>query len=321
MTMKRMMKQMSQAKLIPFKIESVDKRIKEIPYGVKQCEAPKLWKKGEKGEGIVVAVLDTGVDTTHPDLVDRIIGGRNFTNEGSSDDYSDRNGHGTHVAGTIAASETNSGVIGVAPMAKLLICKVLDGNGSGDYGGIIEGIRYATNWIGENGERVRVMNMSLGGSQNDSEFEKAILEACAKGIVIVVASGNEGDDDESTLEFGFPACYNECVTVAACDENKELAYFSNNNLQVDCIAAGVSVNSTYLNGEYARLSGTSMATPHVTGAVALIINSGEKMFRRGLSESEIYALLVKCSNSLGYEPSSEGHGLIKLGNMYKKRRN
>jgi major intracellular serine protease len=316
-----MMKKMSQMKLIPFKIESITETLTEIPYGVKQIEAPKLWKNGEKGEGIVVAVLDTGIDRNHPDLVESIIDGRNFTDEGDESDYTDRNGHGTHVAGTIAAFENGKGVVGVAPMAKLLVCKVLDANGSGSYQSIIEGIRYATNWIGSKGERVRVINMSLGGSENDNELEAAILEACAKGIVVAVASGNEGDNDEETLEYGYPALYNECITVAACDENKKLAYFSNNSLQVDCIAAGVNVNSTYLNGQYAKLSGTSMATPHIAGALALIISLGEKQFRRTLEQAEIYALLVKCSTSLGYEPSSEGHGLVRLSLMYKKRRN
>jgi major intracellular serine protease len=312
---------MAEMKLIPFKIESVSETLTEIPYGVKQCEAPKLWKNGEQGEGVVIAVLDTGIDRNHPDLAENIIDGRNFTQEGAENDYTDYNGHGTHVAGTIAATNNGSGVVGVAPKAKLLICKVLDGNGSGSYQSIINGIRYATNWVGANGERVRVMNMSLGGSSPDNELEAAILEACAKGIVVVVASGNEGDNNEFTLEQSYPALYNECVTVAACDENKKLAYFSNNSLEVDCIAAGVGVNSTYLNGQYAKLSGTSMATPHVAGALALIINLGERQFRRDLTESEIYALLVKCSNSLGYESSSEGHGLLQLSNMYKKRRN
>lgn len=312
---------MAEMKLLPFKIESVTETLREIPYGVNQIEAPKLWRKGEQGDGIVVAILDTGIDRTHSDLADRIIGGKNFTPDGAEDDFSDRNGHGTHVAGTIAATNNGKGVVGVAPDAKLLICKVLDAEGSGSYEGIVEGIRYATNWVGEGGEKVRIMNMSLGGSFDDESLRQAILDACAKGIVVVVASGNEGDDNETTLEYSYPSLYNECITVAACDENKKLAYFSNNSLQVDCIAAGVNVNSTYLEGQYAKLSGTSMATPHVSGALALIISLGEKLFRRELSESEIYALLVKSANSIGYEPSSEGHGLIQLSNMYKKRRN
>ena len=187
---------MTQAKLIPFKIESIQTVAPEIPYGIKQINAPKLWEKGETGEGIVVAVLDTGIDLNHPDLKGNIIDGRNFTGEGRRDDYSDGNGHGTHVAGTIAGVMNGSGVIGVAPDAKLLICKVLDSQGSGSYQGIIKGIEYASKWRGVNGEKVRVMNMSLGGAYDDPKLYKAILEAVSKGILIIVASGNEGDNDE-----------------------------------------------------------------------------------------------------------------------------
>jgi len=305
-------------KLVPFKIESYQNMVSEIPYGVEQLQAPELWAEDEKGSGIVIAICDTGIDQNHSDLKDQIIGGRNFTEEGSADDFTDKNGHGTHVAGIIAAQANNSGVVGVAPEAKLLICKVLNSQGSGDYSSIIKGIKYATNWRGANGEKVRVINMSLGGSYNDPRMYKAILEAVAAGILVVVASGNEGDNDPNTFEYGYPALYNECITVAACDQDRKLAYFSNEHLQVDIIAAGMKVTSTYPTNTYATLSGTSMATPHVSGALALIIAIGEKQFRRTLTESEIYALLVKCCCSLGYKKSSEGNGLPELAQIYKQ---
>lgn len=306
--------------LIPFKIEQITPNADSLPYGIVTVEAPDIWKEaGEKGEGIVVAILDTGIDHTHPDLKDRIIDGRNFTSEGTPDDFSDGNGHGTHVAGTIGASENEKGVVGVAPLCKFLVVKVLDSNGSGSYAGIIEGIRYATNWRGINGERVRIMNLSLGGSDDVPELHNAIKEAVANEIAVVVASGNEGDANESTCEFGYPALYNEAIVVSASDEQNKLAPFSNNHLQVDCIAPGVNVVSTYLGGSYARLSGTSMATPHVAGALALLINLGERQFKRTLTESEIYAILVKNTVPLGYQSSSEGHGLLRLNYMKKVR--
>lgn len=304
--------------LIPFTVESVQAENNEIPFGVSMLQAPELWAKGEKGSGIVVAICDTGIDREHPDLKNQIIGGRNFTGEGSKDDYSDGNGHGTHVAGTIAAQENGMGVVGIAPEAKLLICKVLNSEGSGSYQSIIDGIRYATKWKGKNGEKVRIINMSLGGTYNDSHLYEAILEAVAAGIMVVVASGNEGDANPSTYEYGYPALYNECITVAACDQYKQLAYFSNEHLQVDIIAPGVKIPSTYPKSQYAVLSGTSMATPHVAGALALIIAIGEKQFKRVLTESEIFALLAKCCCSLGYEKSSEGNGLPELGQIYEK---
>jgi major intracellular serine protease len=302
-------------KLIPFKIESLQTETNEIPYGVSQCQAPEIWEQGEKGEGIVVAVCDTGIDTSHPDLMPNIISGRNFTPEGwSQKNFEDGNGHGTHVAGTIAA---NGKIKGVAPEAKILALKVLDRHGSGNYYSIIEGIRYATNWKGENGETVRIINMSLGGSYDDKKLEEAILEACAKGIIVVVASGNEGDNNEDTYEFGYPALYNECITVAACDENKKMAYFTNNHLQVDVTAAGVDILSTYPSSTYARLSGTSMATPHIAGMLALLIKLGEKKFKRTLTESEIFGLMTKCCCSLGFQASTEGNGLPELSRFFE----
>lgn len=312
------MAEKAEMKLLPFQVKDVRNQASEIPYGVNLINAPEIWARGEKGQGTVVCILDTGIDKSHPDLADRIIDGRNFTYDGTPDDYTDGNGHGTHVAGTIAATENKSGVVGVAPKTKLLIGKVLNSNGSGGYKGITDALYWAADWKGPNGEKVRVINMSLGGPYHDEEQYQAILYAVSKGILVVVASGNEGDADENTMEYGYPALYNECITVAACDTEKKLAYFSNNHKQVDVIAPGVDVLSTYPTSQYAVLSGTSMATPHISGALALIINVGESFFGRTLSESEIYALLVQSCCGLGYASTSEGHGLMDLTEVNKK---
>lgn len=296
--------------LFPYKVESVDEIPEFLSYGVDQCQVPLIWDTGEKGEGIVIAIIDTGIDRNHSDLKDSIIGGKNFlvdaANYPSEDDFQDDNGHGTHVSGL---------VLSMAPEAKILGCKVLDKNGSGSYESIIEGIRYATNWTGPNGEKVRVMNMSLGGPEDVKELEDAILEAVSKGILIVCASGNEGDNNELTMERGYPALYNESICVAACDENKRLAPFSNNSLEVDTIAAGVNVVSAWPGNQYAYLSGTSMATPHISGIFALLIKIGEKEFKRTLTESELFGLLVKVCCPIGLEKSSEGYGLPQLSKI------
>ena len=137
-------------KLVPFTVDALQSRTnEEIPYGVEMHQAPEIWEHGEKGNGVVVAVLDTGIDMNHPDLKENIIGGRNFTPEGwSEDNFRDGNGHGTHVAGTICA---NGKIKGVAPESKILVCKVLDSTGSGNYHSIIAGLKYATNWVGQMG--------------------------------------------------------------------------------------------------------------------------------------------------------------------------
>ena len=160
--------------LIPFTVDKVVEQVNEIPPGVQLIHAPQVWEKSAKGKDIVVAVLDTGCDMNHIDLKDRIIGGRNFTKdyEGDPNIYLDNNGHGTHVAGTIAATENGVGVLGVAPLAKMLVLKVLAGDGSGSYEQIIEAIHYAVNWRGPNKERVRVISMSLGGPQDVRNYMK-----------------------------------------------------------------------------------------------------------------------------------------------------
>jgi major intracellular serine protease len=310
-----------EVRLIPYKVNEVYQDSTEIPEGVRNIGSLALWDKGFKGQSVVVAVLDTGVQVDHPDLKDRIIYGQNFTEDYSGDpmNFNDNNGHGTHVAGTIAATSNGLGVMGVAPMANLWVGKVLRGDGGGTYDGIIRGIHAAIDWRGSNGEKVNVINMSLGGSVDVPDLHIAIKRAVENNIVVVCAAGNEGDDDEATYEFAYPSAYNEVVEVGAVDNDKRLAYFSNNNIEIDCVAPGVDINSTYIGSKYALLSGTSMATPHVSGAIALLINQTQKEYNRNFSECELYAQLVKNCVPLGYRKSSEGNGLVKLDHAEKVR--
>lgn len=247
--------------LIPNKVTSVHTFTGEtIPDGIKMINAQDQWDRGNQGEGVVVAIIDTGVDYNHPDLQENIIGGRDFTGKG---DYMDGHGHGTHVAGTIAAANNSSGIVGVAPKAKILALKALKDDGTGDMNWTISAIRFAVK------QKVDVINMSLGG-QHSYALRKAVQEAVSAGIIIVAAAGNEGDGDEGTEELSYPGAYPEVIEVGAVDFGGILAEFSNTNKEVDILAPGVDVFSTYPNGKYARMSGTSMATPHMTGAVALL---------------------------------------------------
>jgi major intracellular serine protease len=308
-----------QVKLVPYTIDSIEDNTNETPKGVRLIQAPAIWEESNQGEGIVIAVIDTGVDTDHPDLKDQIIGGRNFTTDynGDPDVFEDNNGHGTHVSGTIAASLNKSGVVGVAPKAKILSLKVLSGEGSGDYEWIINAINYAVEWRGPQNERVRVISMSLGGPEDVPELHKAIQNAVTNDVSVIVAAGNEGDDREDTFEYAYPGSYNEVIQVGAVDSELNLAPFTNTNTEVDLVAPGVEVVSTYLDNKYASLSGTSMATPHVAGALALIINLSEKEFDRSLIEAELYAQLVRRTLPLGYRKSSEGNGFLLL-NLVEK---
>jgi major intracellular serine protease len=293
--------------LIPYQVNEVVEVVSEVPKGIELIAAPKIWEKS-KGKGITIAILDTGCDITHPDLSERIIGGRNFTNDddGNPDEYNDYNGHGTHVAGTIAAVENNNGVIGVAPEAGLLILKVLDKNGSGQYDWIINGINYAVD------QKADIISMSLGGSADVPELHKAIQNAIANQILVVCAAGNEGDGNDFSDEFSYPASYNEVISVGASSLQRRSSEFSNSNNEVDLVAPGEEILSTYLNGTYAKLSGTSMATPHVSGALALIKDIVNKSYERSLTEPELYAQLIKRTVPLGNSPKLEGNGLLFL---------
>lgn len=293
--------------VIPYEVIVQMTETNEIPTGVELIQAPKIWDK-TKGKGITVAVLDTGCDSSHPDLQERIIGGRNFTDDDGSnpDIFLDYNGHGTHVAGTIAAQKNDKGVVGVAPEANLLIIKVLNKKGSGQYEWIINGINYAIE------QKADIISMSLGGPNDMPELHAAIKKAISNNILVVCAAGNEGDGDDSTDEFAYPGCYNEVISVGAINLERRSSDFTNSHNEIDLVAPGEKILSTYLKGKYATLSGTSMAAPHASGALALIKSLVNYNFGRELSEPELYAQLIKRTIPLGFSSKLEGNGLVYL---------
>lgn len=209
-----------------------------------------------KGAGITVAVIDTGY-AVHPDLEGNVLPAIDLT--GDNTNGVDGNGHGTHVAGIIAAAENDIGIIGVAPQAKILPIKVLDNGGHGGFPNIELGIRAA---IAAN---VDIINLSLGAPFTPpSTLYAAVREAYEKGIVIVAAAGN----DSSAVNW--PAKFDEVIAVAALDKDGKMARFSSRGPEVDAGAPGVDIYSTYLNSQYALLKGTSQAAPFIAGCVALI---------------------------------------------------
>lgn len=302
---------MPKFQLIPHHIQEVLEDTNEIPAGVKMIEAPRMWEKDTYGTDSVVAVIDTGCDVRHPDLRESIIGGRNFA-RGNSRNLSDENGHGTHVAGTIAASLNGGGVTGVAPRAKLLILKVMDKDGTASYQNLVKAIRYATRWRGPHKEKVDVISMSLGGQKDYASLHRAVKNAVKENILVVCAAGNAGDGNVRTPEKLYPGYYDEVVQVGAVDSDEKIAEFTNTNDEVDLVAPGVDIRSTYLNGGYATLSGTSMATPHVSGAAALLLDQHRKEGIE-LSEGELFQSLTHHTKKLGYNRMAEGSGMIYFG--------
>jgi major intracellular serine protease len=286
--------------------------LERIPDGINIIGAPEFWGKGKKGEGIVIAIIDTGCDINHPDLKDRIIGVKNFTNDdgGKADVVTDSVGHGTHVAGIIAGSENGSGIIGVAPLAKLLILKALS-KGGGKYNWVTNAVNYAVS------KKVNIISMSLGGKIDDFNLHKAIINAVNNNISVVCAAGNDGDNKYTTREINYPAAYNEVISVGSINFEKRSSKFSASNNEIDLVAPGQGygdkgILSTAPGGGYVEMQGTSMAAPHVSGALALIINWANEVFGRHLSEAEIYAQLIRKTVSLGYDKSIEGNGMIYL---------
>jgi subtilisin family serine protease len=233
-------------------------------------KATAAWDSVKGDPATIIAIVDTGVDMTHPDLVNKIVStGHDFAN--NDDDATDDVWHGTHVAG-IAAADTNNGagIAGVAWNCRILPVKVTDANGDGYYSWIIDGIT----WAADNG--AKVINLSLGGTVDDPFLKDACKYAHDKGVVICAAAGNDG-----TIGVLYPAAYDEYVlAVAASDYNDAIADFSSYGPEVDVAAPGVWVLSTapqwyvgtgYL--PYLFASGTSMAAPHVAGLAALIRSS------------------------------------------------
>jgi subtilisin family serine protease len=231
-----------------------------------------------------VAVIDTGVDLDHPDLNVYRAGAKNCSLGLSPDDG---NGHGTHVSGTIGALDDDAGVVGIAPGARIWPVKVLNNSGMGSTANVVCGIDY----VAAHADEIEVANMSLGGAGVDDgncgktagDVEhQAICRAVAAGVTFVVAAGNAAADAENFI----PAAYDEVITVGALadfdgqpgggaaatcreDEDDTFADFSNFGADVDIIAPGVCINSTWKGGGYNTISGTSMASPHVAGAAAL----------------------------------------------------
>ncbi|HEY0407118.1 MAG TPA: S8 family peptidase [Pyrinomonadaceae bacterium] len=228
-----------------------------IPAGISQIKAPAAWDSS-RGKGINVAVLDTGIDYKHPDLMPNFKGGISFV---PGEALMDGHGHGTHCSGTIAAAINGAGVVGVAPAASLYGVKVLSNSGSGSWSWLIAGI----DWCIKN--NMRVLSMSLGSPAAPAAAVEAMCNAAwGKGLLLVAAAGNSGPGADTV---GYPAKYASVIAVSAIDSANVIASFSSRGPKVELTAPGVNVLSTVPGGGFGTMSGTSMACPHVSGTAVV----------------------------------------------------
>jgi len=267
-----------------------------IGWGLTSVHAPEAWSIST-GRAVKIAVLDTGIDYDHPDLKDVVKGGVDFT--GSEYGYRDAQGHGTHMAGIIAASRNGFGSVGVAYEAELYAVKVLrDSDGWGYYSWWIRGIE----WAVEN--HMQVISMSLGGTTDSQALRRAVDLAYSKGLLIVAAAGNAAEGSDAVL---YPARYDSVIAVGAVDSAGQPAGFSRRGPELELVAPGVGIYTTELGGSHVYSSGTSAATPFVAGAAALVWAANGN-----LTNMELREALDTSAIDLGPQgrDSSYGYGLV-----------
>lgn len=273
-------------------------------WNLQQINVASFWQH-TKGAGVVVAVIDTGLDVNHPDFAGRIINPVNLTYEPGG--VQDNEGHGTHVAGIIAGAKT-----GVAPEARIMPIKVF---GSGDGFQFQEAFRVIKEWNAKAAEadKVRVINCSWGGAY-DAVINYHIRELMGGLVETVAAAGNAGDGQADTSEI-----YNQCpgflwepVTTGATDEAGNPTGFSSSFAGIDIGAPGNNIYSTFPGGGYKVMSGTSMSAPHIAGALALIY--AWTLLREGRVPSQEYieSTLFKHVKKTGADPDLVGNGVLDL---------
>ncbi len=271
-----------------------------VPAGVAQIKAPAAWDCS-RGKGIRVAVLDTGIDGTHPDLTANFKGGVSFV---PGETPADGNSHGTHCAGTIAAAINGVGVVGVAPAASLYAVKILANSGSGNWSWLIAGI----DWCIAN--QMHVLSMSLGGGGAPAALETMCNTAFGRGLLLIAAAGNSGAPVPPAVStVGAPGKYKNVIAVSAIDSANLIAPFSSRGPEVEICAPGVNVLSTIPGGGYGTKSGTSMACPHVSGAAAVVWGA-----HRFANNVTIWNLLGATADNLGVPgwDSLYGYGRVDV---------
>lgn len=266
------------------------------PWGCDRIGAMSLHAERVSGEGAHVAIIDSGIDSNHPDLQSNLGAGYAVTSceeDECQKDWGDDHTHGTHCAGIVAALDNGQGVLGISPDVTLHAVKTMTAAGSGSGSDIAEGIVWAAD------QGFDVANVSLGSDESSDALHDAIKYADENGMLVVSTAGNDGCGDC----LHYPGAYDETLCVGAVDDEDELAEFSSTGDAVDLVAPGVDIPSTVVGGEYRAFSGTSMATPHVVGAAALLVDAG-------YTPSEARDRLLETAEDVGLEAAEAGEGLV-----------
>ncbi len=270
-------------------------------WGVKAVGAGAVHDSGNKGGGIKVAILDTGIDTDHPDLSYDPYCSTSFVD---GEALEDGHGHGTHTAGTVAALDNDMGVVGMAPEVTLCIYKVLSNSGSGDYSDVIAALEQAVT------DGVQITNNSYGSSGDPGAIVKAAFDnAYAAGVLHVGAAGNNGNAEGTGDNCIYPARWDSVVATAATTQNDTRASFSSTCPEVELAAPGYQIRSTVPGGGYGDKSGTSMASPHVAGTAALVL-----VAHPGWTNDEVRLQLRSTASDLGAagRDALYGYGLVDV---------
>lgn len=271
------------------------------PQNVKDLNIPKIWSK-TKGRGVTVLVLDTGCPYNHSDLNANIDLSKCRSFISGEDIFDTFVGHGTHVSGTIGATDNSEGIVGIAPEVTIVTAKVLDRNGRSRDNSILKGLEYALQINAD------VVNMSLGGTGPMPEVHEVVKKLTARNVPVICSAGNNGEN-----KVLYPAQYDECIAVGSYSDSmlKDRSIFSSWGETLDIMAPGEKILSTFLNGTYSVMSGTSMAAPVVSGVVALLISFYKKQ-NKILTVDQIKTILYNNALDIGEKGKDvqNGYGII-----------